>query len=387
MTPFVWALLLALASPGPSLSLSEALGRARASAGELEAEVLLSAARLGRAESAQGWLDRPSLEAQAGLRRLGGASFGDFALELEVPLLASDKTSSGSSGGPEAWAGALRSAARAEKRRALAGAYAAAWEAQETALLARDDEATVERWLGRARQRVTAGAGAPFEADLLALELEAARWARADAESQAAERWTRLGALAELPAAPLALALPPLASLPPVEGLRSQFEAGAAARATRARGALAEQARQLEVRRSRSRWSLHPVLAREGEESVGRLGVRLGLMRRDEESSSAQAAGALAASLSRQSELELAALRARLEAALARAAAPAEGESEPAPVLAALELRLVEGKSSAAEVLPLRRAVLAALRARVERRAAIWQARFEIEELTAEVAP
>lgn len=384
MPAFVWAAALALAVAGePPLSWDSVWKSARPGAEELAVETELAAARRALAETARNWADGPTLGATAGPRRSEeGSTQPDVSLDLDLPLLA-QPGSQRRVAVEEVYRSAetaLRTAAALERRYRLASAYVEAWSAARIVAVRAEDLATLERWAGIARRRVEEGAAAPFEQDLLEIEIVQARAAQARAESDRRRAWFELAALARLEE-PRELAEPPLPTAPAAS-------AGAAFQAVERRAALEEELARLDNARAQSRLALRSSLAREGRETVARFGLGYRFPRRGETAAAATALDTQIASLRREAEIRRAELNARLEAARAMAGQPAAEDAQASErALAALELRLTEGKSPASEVLPLRRGLLTAAQARIEQRAALLRAAYELEALTSEVMP
>jgi hypothetical protein len=269
--------------------------------------------------------------------------------------------------------------------------------------LRRDELATLERLSGVVRRRVEAGAEPPYETTLAEAEHGATAVAVAEAEGERAHAWAELAALAEVPASTAPPAGPPEAGpvlASPGEGsegtapsdpaaLRERLDSGALASAARARAVSAEALARLSAARDDSRWSLASALAREADESVARIGVAYRFARSGERAAITRTTETAAAAARREAEIAIAGLAARLYAALALdraiAASPAPAPVEPA--LTALELRLTEGKSPPSEVLLLRRQLLAAREAALDRELARLSAVNEIRLLTTEVKP
>lgn len=384
MPAFVWAAALALAVAGePPLSWESVWKSARPGAEELAVEAELAAARRALAETARNWADGPTLGATAGPRRSEeGSVQPDVSLDLDLPLLARPGGGQRRAAVEEVYRSAepaLRAAAVIERRRQVAAAYVEAWAAGQVQVVRAEDVATLERWAGITGRRVEEGAAAPYEQDLLEVELNQARSALALAESETRRSELQLAALARLPE-PRPLAEPPVPPAP------SGAE-GALFQAVERRAALGEAIVRLEAARSQSRLALRSSLAREGEETVARFGIGYRFPRRAENAAVESAVDSQIASLRREAELRRAELTARLEAARVVVARPPAADLPAERALAALELRLTEGKAPASEVLPLRRGLLAAQQAWIEQRAAFFRAAYELEALASEVQP
>ncbi len=406
----------ALGSPA-SVRLDDLLARARPSAEEFATAAELGAARRELAATSAQWAAGPTLGVEAGPRATNGSTDADLALDLDLPLL-------GRANGRQEALAALKTAslrlpaaARLETRGRIAAAFIATWAAEREALLRADDVATVERWLGIARRRLAEGAEAAFEVDLIAFDLEQARAERAEALVDRAAGWAEVAVwveppLAALPALPDVPDVPEAPEAPEIgEGeplgepsppdlgkgsdLDQRFAVGPVALALAARRDLAVALARFEAARSQSRWALRSSLAREADESVARFGLAYRFPLAAERPAADQALAASVAAAEREAEQRLAELRSRFVsarsrfAALSAFAAPSPDSADPSPerTLAAIELRLTEGKARPAEALLIRRAVIAAELARIQRRAALLAASWELAHLTTEVLP
>jgi len=409
-TPAV-ILAAAAAVAAPALSFDDVAASARPGAAELRAAAELSAVESLLAATRGRLREAPTLGLAAGPRRADGDETIDYGAELELaPLAGRDDRDALAALAAEARR-VLPAAALAESLLDLRLAYADAWAAERREALRREDFETVERWRAVAEARARAGADPPYEADLVTLEAGQARFAWIVARSERTAAWGALRALAELPAEPAPLADPPWAASPdeaasPPAGDRRPGDEGAAPglgaepplgsalrRAAAVRAALGAGAAALDAAVERSRWTLRSGLEREGEERAARLGVGLRIPRPGETAAARAAVAAEAAAGRREAEVAAGRLAARFAAARALwdglAAAPAEPALEPALAapLVAVERRLAEGASRATEALAVRRQILAAREAALERRAARARAAAELLALTTEVTP
>ncbi len=382
--------------------IEELLARAKPSAEELAVSSDLAAARRELGATSARFASGPTLGVETGPRRTNGSTDADLAIDLDLPLL-------GKANGREAAIAALEgagvrlpAAARLETRGRIASAFVAAWAAEREALLRGEDVATVERWLQIARRRLEQGAEAAFEVDLVAFDLEQARAARAEALAARAAAWGQLAVWVEPPLAQLpevgsgeGIAEPSPPSLPSDADLGTRFGSSPLGLALASRRDLAVALARFDLGRSQSRWALRSSLAREAEESVARFGLAYRFPLSAERPAAEQALAASIAAAERQADQSLAELRSRFVSARTRVLAlspaetPAVDSTEPSPerTLAAIELRLTEGKARPSEALLLRRSVIAAELARIQRRAAFFTASWELATLTAEVLP
>ncbi len=381
------SLLAVLATADPAITLDTVLAQRRAGPAELRAEAELAEARRAVVEAASRQREAPVVAFEAGPRRTAGSTAADVAVDLELALLRRGGERSELVDALSAAEGAVRSAARAATVRTVRDAYVEAWAAGERVLLRERDAAIVERWLALARRRVEAGADPPFEAEIVAAQLQGARLALAQARAEALGSWGALRAWATLPEAPAALAEPST----PASPSPAPVDAGttAAVAAVRARARLAASLLRLGSARDRSRWRLSSSLAREGDEDVAHLGFALRLPRHGEEQAILGATDAEVRAVDREADLETTAIAARAAAAAALlrelAAAPQAPDLE--AIIAALDARLAEGKDRPVEALPLRREVLIQLEEALDRRVAAHRAAAALAELTTEVTP
>lgn len=379
---------LAAASPPPVLSGAEIAARARPAAEQLEAEAFLAEVEQAIATTGGRLADGITVGLSAGPRRAPEGDSTDLALELEAPLLAESAARRSLEAGLDAAAPILRGAARALAEQQVSSAYADAWLAAERVEVRLADVATLERWLDIARRRVEAGAEPAFEAALVEADLAEASAALATARAERQLAWGDLAALAEVPAEPVPLAVPCGAPHDlPSDFASERYERGVLRQAVASRSTLRESLLRLESSRERSRFSLLSSVAREGEEDVARLGVAYRLPRPQENAAIASSLEAAVSAVRREAEIEAATLRARFAAAveLLTALAAEEPSGGIDAALGAVELRLTEGKDRPSQALAIRRQLLAAREAALERRAATERARAELTALTMEI--
>jgi hypothetical protein len=356
----ICAILCALACAGPAgaVTLDEAMAARFPGAAELAARA--EAAELRRELAATGnfLAERPTITGWLGARRTENeGSDVDAELEGELPLLANRSWRRSTEAALLLHAATIESAAAAEGRLELRRAYLAALHAERKLALRAEEETLLERWRERLRQVVEAGGAAAFELDLIGLEAAAVAFLRRADEADRLVAWTALAALAELPAAPQPLSAPPSLTLPADD----VFIASLAARSLDARYELAAARSQLELAKTRSRFSLLGGAGREGDESVARFGLAFRPFFAREAASADDAARGSLAALSRSLEIERSLLRGRLAAAYRLLETTGRSASDPEAaagrVVAAIELRLTEGKTTAAEALAVRRQV------------------------------
>ena len=167
------------------------------------------------------------------------------------------------------------------------------------------------------------------------------------------------------------------------------LEACPLAKALKAQADLDAQSLRLEEAQALNRWSLRASCGREGEETVGRLGLALRLPRPGEASVRRRATESQHQVLRAEARQALAELGARLQDLRARFAAR-EVEA-PLPdfqqAVEAVGLRLQEGKERPSEALPIRRQLLEAQLAALRRHHAHHTLAAELQSLLPEVKP
>lgn len=371
----ICAILLVLAAPesATELRLEHVLAQKFPAAAELQVRAELAALRRELAGSDVYLAERPTYDFWLGARR-GDDSAGqtqqdaDLEIEGEWPLLAERSQRDLFARQLQEHAALLEEGAAAAARRDVWLAYLDVWLADRRLALLNDEVTLLERWQDRLHQVVEAGGAAAFELELIGLETETMLFQRQAVAAQHLEAWSALAALVPLPATPARLAEPPpLAApppaLPPEEAL--------ALRATAARYEIAVARASFERALATSRFSLLGSAAREGEENVLRFGLSLRPVSVQQRQAEVGAATGALAALAREIEIERALLLGRFQVArqLHVALAPTEAESfeaRAAKVVAAIELRLIEGKERPAEALALRRQIFSLRDARLE---------------------
>jgi outer membrane protein TolC len=385
-------LLVALAAtiPPPPLDLAAVRERSRPAPQLLAVETELAAAAAVLARS-RGWrLDEATLSLEAGPRDGTDGTTADLAVALDVPV-AQDRNEHANA--TAAWLRArtdLVAAASLEARLDLELAYVDAWLAGAVVRYREAELGTVERWHASVVERVRAGADAPYEATLLAAEVDATRVALAEARGAAAQTWAQLAARAEVGAQPIPLA-EPNAAPPPTPAAATMLAPSVTSRAITSRADLDRALAELDAARDRSRWSLTSSLAREGDESVARFGGGYRLPLGDLTPARTRALAAQLAEIGRRAEVERAALEARRREAEAHLAAlPSTtllDASQVDQALVALTARLDSGRDRPSEVLPLRRQLQNAQVTSLMSKATRLRAAFTLATLNNEVTP
>ena len=283
----------------------------------------------------------------------------------------------------------LLAAAGADAERRLAEAYAEAWLAASRVEALAGQLALLSGWRDVARKRVEAGADAPFQESLVEAELLRARGELDRARRDAAEAWGALRALADLPAAPRALAIPAIPAWPGTEESNTRFESGVARASIDARLALDLAFGALESADRLERWSLLGSVAREGADSVARAGLAYRFPLPGERNSADEASTSFAQARRREADAERRLLEARLHGALERARelGPVPDGRSFGEALAAVDLRVLEGKDSPSDAVVFRRQLLEGRLAALERLRDAYLLSAELEALTKGMTP
>lgn len=368
----------------PALDLSSVEARSRLD-GALASDLrLLAGARALTAGTGTFAREGPTLRVDGGPRRDPDATTSDLAAGVDLPVVLDAGPARRAEAALRAAEAAIEAAARLEARRRLRSAYAEAWLAVERAGLLDEQARLGEEWLRVTARRVEAGAAAPYEAALVEGDLLRARAERDRAYVERAAAWAVLRETADVGEAPEPLAPPPVPEVGRAEGTREAFARGVLAAGLAARETVEETSLDLERSLARERWSLAASVGKEGEEVVARAGLAYRLPlggeapAREAERAAARDVQAAARRAAR------AALEARLSSALARAAAfgdvPDPGRFSAA--IAAVGLRLSEGKEAPASALLLRRQLVEASLLALERRRDAFLLADEIDTLT-----
>lgn len=382
--------VVAGASAAPPLDLSSV--RAQAFEDETVARLRAELAERRRQLAASGGLARegPVVGVAAGPRRPEDeATTADVTVEADVPLRLRGGALSTAAARLDEAAPLLLAAAKAEAERRFAETYADAWLAASRVEALAGQRALLEGWRDVARRRVEAGADAPFNLSLVEADLLRARGDLDRARREAAEAWGALRALADLPEAPQPLAAPPLFAWPEEEAAKALFAEGAARASLDARLALDVALDALERSDRLERWSLVGSLAREGTDSVARAGLAYRFPLPGERRTGEEAARTFGEARRREADAERRRLEARFAGALERArdlgALPDGRPFEEA--LAAVDLRVREGKDGPAEAVTARRQLLDGRLAALERLRDAFVLSAELSALTKGATP
>lgn len=368
---FLGAAICALSAqiPAPPLTYDALLARAKVDPALLRAEADLAARQ--RQLAATGGLLRegPTVLAEGG-RRVGPVTTStDKVAQVDAPLLLAPRVRSEAQRTLDSNQRTTLALGRAEARHRLRLAYLEAWLAQAQLRLRTGQSEVMETWLRVARARVASGSDPAYQAELVRGDLVRQRTDLAEALRRASEAWAALRSLADLPPDPLPLADPGPAKLPDPAPLPAAFEASLARRALTDRLASEQAAFQLQQALRSSRWSLKGSYASEGEERITRLGVAFRLPRAGELSAQRREAATGRKALQREGETAALQLASRFQTALARLRTfgdPPESQGFEA-ALQAVDLRLKEGKERPSEALFLRRQLLEAESATLQR--------------------
>ncbi len=360
---------LGLVAQDPVLTFETCLARLRAPAEVLAAETFLGARQRELMETAHLLREGPTLTLSGGPRRGEGRS-QDRSLEVELPLFLRPGVRKMLEGALAHSGPVLRKAARLEGERKVRQAFLDCWLAQEEAHLKTESLETAKAWHAAAQNRVAAGADAPFEATLVAGERVKAEGELREARARLQEAWANLRTLVDLPAEPQGIEDPGPAGLPALEGMAGRFEGGTLVQALVQRAATERAALGLRQAVETSRWSLVSGYQREGNERVATLGVGLRLPRVGEPRVLEAAAERERQQIRQEHDTARVALEGRFRQAMARIAVKG---SPPSPsdwvaALAALDLRLREGKDRPSQALPQRRQLLEAQEAELRQR-------------------
>jgi len=371
-TPITFAEILSKARPAPELQ--------RVEARQAEHQLQLQESR--------GFLrEGPSLSLQMGPRRNPLApTTTDKAFELDLPLFLSPgvrrelETLLGQSHP------LLQEAAHREGQLKLRAAYLNAWLAAKLLSLREADLALVERWKQVTQSRFEAGSDPEFQVALVEGERLQVQQELDEAHIQQTHAWSALTALAELPPEPQPLADPGALTGIPAGDLR--LHESPLRKALLAQVDLEERSLRLKESLAQSRWSLRASHAQEGEEKVTRIGLAVRLPRPGEGASQHNHTEAQIRALKGEARQALAELDARSQSALARLR---QGGSPTTPdfskAMAAVELRLQEGRERPSEALPIRRQLLAAQMASLRAVHAQHLLHAELQALMPEVKP
>jgi outer membrane protein TolC len=288
---------------------------------------------------------------------------------VEAPLLLAPGLRTGARSSLDQAQGSLLALARAEARHRLRLAYLDAWLAEAQLRLRASQIELTETWVRVAQARVDSGSDPAYQADLVRGDLVRLRTDLGEAQRRASEAWAALRALADLPMEPLLLTEPGAPVFPPSDGLGEAFQKSLIRRALADRTAADRTSFELQQALKTSRWSLKGSYASEGDERITRLGVGFRLPRPGELSAQKREEATGRVALAREAEATAFHLESRFQTALARLRTFGD---PPGPwrfdlALKAVDLRLQEGKERPSDALLLRRQLLEAESATLQR--------------------
>lgn len=351
-----------------------------------------SLARWQRELAATGRFTRegPTLETELGPRRLGdGALKTEAMARIEVPLLSggrlrADADSRLRGAGPEVLA-----AEKIASRLRLRTAYLDVWLEQERLKVIDAQVHAIEQLLASVRKRVEGGAEAPYESALVDGEMQRSRSESDRARSALGEAWSELCALVDLPVEPQALASPGMPELSMPADAESKFQSGLLRRAAAHRGSLESAFLGLEQALRRSRWSAAATLGKEADDSVATVGASYRFPRRGEGAALTRERVTAGAAIDRGAEVEAARLATRFGTVIERAKrfGPVTSPDAFDDALGAVALRVELGKERPSLALPIRRQLLEARAAALQRIRDAHLLNAEIDALTAGDAP
>jgi len=349
-------------------------------------------ARLQRELSATGRYTRegPTLDAALGPRRLEDGSTGtEAAARLEFPLLSGGGARDAADSRLRDAGADILAAEAVESRLRLRAAYLDTWLHQAHLGVIDAQARATEQVVAAVRRRVEEGAEAPYELALVEGELLRSRSDSDVARSASGEAWAQLRALADLPPEPQELASPGMPQLEIPSDARLRFETGLLRQTVAQRAALETAFLDLERAQGRSRWSVAAEIGKEGHESFAIVGAGYRFPRRGESRAAEHERMASIAVLERVSEVEAARLATRFETALSRARrfgpiTPPEALDD---ALRSVSLRMELGKDRPSQALAVRRQLLEANAAALQRVRDAHLLIAEFEALTSGDAP
>jgi len=372
------------------LSYQDLQAKAKPSAMQWRTDALLAERHLQLQESRGLLREGPTLSASAGPRRSPGApNTTDQGLEVDLPLFLSFRVRAELAASLGKAHPLLQESAKRECTLRLRMAYLDAWLAARLLALREADLSTVERWFHVAQARVDAGADPAFQVSLVEGEHLKALQDLDEARIQVARAWGVLVALADIPPSPMPLADPDMSPSPPRGDLLQNWQEGPLRKTLLAQTEVEERSLRLKEAQALSRWSLRSSYAQEGEENITRIGVAVRLPRPGEREAIHRNTEAQVRVLQGEARQALAELDARAQGVVLRLqkAPPVSTVPDFTAALAAVELRLREGRERPSEALPIRRQLLEAQMATLRRIHSQHLLIAELQALRAEVTP
>ena len=367
-------LFVSILVAGPLMAQSdltfEALqSRAKPDPTQLRAEADLATLQRELATTGGIFREGPTVAVEAGRRVTSAGNSTDKAAQVDAPLLLAPGVRRTARQTLEASTRTSLVLLKAESRQRLRMAYLEAWSTQAQLRVRESQVLATEAWLRVAQARVASGSDPAFQVDLVMGDQYRQRAELGEAHRLASEAWAHLRGLADLPLEPLSLAGPGPAVLPDPATQTEAFEQSLMRRAVVERLAREQSHFELQQALRGARWSLRGSHASEGDETVTRFGIAFRLPRPGEAKALRSEASAVRRALDRERESTILQLESRFQTALARlrtfGAVPLPLAFEGA--LAAVDLRFREGKERPSDALLLRRQVLEAQIASLQR--------------------
>ena len=355
--------------PPPPLTYEVLLSRATSDPALLRLEADLAARQRQLAATGRLLREAPTLTAEAGRRSGPTTTSTDKVAMVDAPLLLAPSVRSGARESLDRAEGSLLALARAEARHRLRLAYLDAWLAEAQLRLRGSQIDLTQVWVRVAQARVDSGSDPAYQVDLVRGDLLRLRTDLGEAQRRASEAWAALRALTDLPAEPFPLAEPGAPVLPAPEGLADAFQKSLIRRALADRTAADRTAFDLQQALKGSRWSLKGSYASEGDERITRLGVAFRLPRPGELGAQKREGSAGRNALAREAESAAFHLESRFQTALTRLRTFGEtpGARRFDAALKSVDLRLQEGKERPSDALLIRRQLLEAESASLQR--------------------
>jgi hypothetical protein len=314
--------------------------------------------------------DGPTLETELGPRRMDdGVRKLEASARVEIPIFSGRHARDQADSQLRSASPDIQAADTVESRLRLRAAYLDAWFEQERLAVLDDQLEASEQVLASVRKRVEEGAEAPYEVALVEGEVLRSRSGSDGARAGLGDAWSALRVLADLPAQPQVLASPGMPDLNIPGDAESRFAAGLLRRAAGHRESFEAAFLELEQARRRSRWSVATTVAKEADESFATVGAAYRFPRRGESAAVDRERAAAAAAIDRGAEVETALLTTRFETVIERlkrfgSITPPDAFDD---ALRAVALRMELGKERPSIALPVRRQLLEARGAALQR--------------------
>jgi hypothetical protein len=332
----------------------------------------------------------PTLEAELGPRRTqDGARKLEASARIEVPILSGRRSRAEADSQLRSASPEILAADAVESRLRLRTAYLDAWLQQERLKVQDDQVQASEQILASVRKRVEAGAEAPYEVALVEGDMLRTRSESDAARAALGDAWTALRALADLPPQPQELASPGMPDLNVPKDVASQFGTSLLRRAAGHRESFEAAFLDVEQAKRRSRWAVAATVAKEADESFATVGAAYRFPNRGESAAFGRERETAAAAIDRGAEVDAARLATRFETVIERAKrfGPVTPPDAFDDALRAVTLRMDLGKERPSVALPVRRQLLEARGAALQRIRDAHLLMAEIDALVAGDAP